>query len=241
MNNINMQPTGNSREFSETFAQQQQGLLRNVFVWMALGLLVTASIALSVASNQSILNAIARNSGSVFIIFIAQIGLVFYLSMRIMRMRAQTAAICFVIYSALNGITMSLILLMYTGASVAATFFITAATFGAMALYGSSTKRNLSKMGSYLFMALIGIIIASIVNIFLRSSGLYWIISFVGVLLFSGLTAYDTQVICRWSNEMGNASKEDFLRLSILGALKLYLDFINLFLFLLRFLGKGRQ
>ena len=157
-------------------------------------------------------------------------------------MSPGTATIAFSAYAALNGVTLSLIFLAYTGTSIASAFFITAGTFGAMSLYAVTTKRDLSGLGYYLTMGLIGIIIASIVNMFLRSPGMEWMISVVGVLLFVGLTAYDTQIIKTWNKETAYTADESlFIRISIMGALKLYLDFINLFLFFLRFFGRRRN
>ena len=158
-----------------------------------------------------------------------------------MTLSPSAATLGFAAYAVLNGVTLSLIFLAYTGASIASSLFITAGTFAGMSIYAVMTKRDLSSLGHYLIMGLWGIIIASVVNMFLRSSALYWLLSYGGVALFLGLTAYDTQMIKRWSDELGSSPSEaDFLRISILGALKLYLDFINLFLFILRIFGRRR-
>jgi hypothetical protein len=208
---------------------------------MAAGLALTGIVAYGIATNPRLLQMLFSNQFTFFGIMIAQLVLVFILSARIMTMSVSTATICFAAYAALNGVTLSLIFLIYTGASIASTFFITAGTFAAISLYAYTTKRDLSGIGHYCLMGLFGLIIASIVNIFLRSEGMYWIISFVGVLVFVGLTAYDTQVIKGWNRQAGITSDETvFVRLSILGALRLYLDFINLFLYLLRFFGRRR-
>jgi len=177
-------------------------------------------------------------TGLGWVALFAPLALVFLLSFGINRMSVATAQITFWVYAALVGIGIAPILLVYTGASVAETFFITAATFGAMSLWGYTTKANLAGMGGFLFMGLIGLVIASVVNIFLQSSQMQWIISVIGVFIFTGLTAYDTQ----WIKEMYVANEDGTVagRKAIIGALKLYLDFLNLFLFLLRFMGNRR-
>ncbi len=214
--------------------------LAKVFNWMAVGLGVTGVVAYFTAM-LGFAQTIA-SSGLFIILIIGELGLVVYLSARINKMQAGTASSMFLLYSVLNGLTLSVIFLAYTGTSIAATFFITAGMFGAMAVYGLVTKRDLSGFGSFLFMGLIGIIIASIVNIFLKSSSLYWVISMIGVLVFTGLTAYDVQKIKKMGEdgimEQGEAA---ITKGSIMGALALYLDFINLFLMLLRFFGGGRD
>lgn len=218
-----------------------RNILRNVYVWMTLGLALTGVIAFGVANNESLLRAIYSNQVFFFGIIIAQLVMVFVLSGMIMKLSAMMATLLFAGYAALNGLSLSIIFLAYTGASIAQVFFITAGTFGAMSLYAITTKKDLSSWGSYLFMGLIGLIIASLVNVFLRSDGMSFIISIFGVLLFTGLTAYDTQHIKKMSDYYGDGvSEENYVRLSILGALKLYLDFINLFLYLLRLLGNRK-
>jgi FtsH-binding integral membrane protein len=208
---------------------------------MAAGLALTGIVAYGVATNPRILQMIFSSQFTFFGIIIAQFGLVLFLSARVMRMSVSTATICFAAYAALTGVTLSSVFIAYTYSSIASTFFITAGTFAGMSVYAVTTRRDLSGLGSYLMMGLIGIIIASVVNIFLKSEAFNWIVSFAGVLLFVGLTAYDTQIIKRWSAEAGAGSDEaTFVRLSILGALHLYLDFINLFLYLLRIFGKRR-
>ncbi len=174
-------------------------------------------------------------------LFIAELVLVFYLSARILSMKPLTATLCFAGYSILNGLTLSVIFFAYTTESITSTFFITAATFGGMALYASTTKRDLSTMGNYLGMALWGLIIAALVNMFLKSSTFDMMISGIGILVFCGLTAYDTQYILNISrNYSGSLDESDYIRFSIIGALKLYLDFINMFLYMLRFVGRRR-
>jgi FtsH-binding integral membrane protein len=176
------------------------------------------------------------------IFLFAELGLVFYLSARINKIQAGTATGLFIGYAALNGLTLSMIFLAYTAESIAGTFFITAGMFGSMAVYGLVTKRDLSGWGSFLFMGLIGVIIASIVNIFLKSSSLYWAISLIGVFVFGGLTAYDVQKIKKMGEDGIMEQGEEMVKKgAIMGALALYLDFINLFLMLLRFFGGSRD
>ncbi len=223
-----------------TQAVKERTLMRNVYMWMTAGLLLTGVVAMGLASNPQTVISLVRNTFLFFGIIIAEIALVFFLSARIMSLSPMAATIGFAAYSILNGVTLSVIFLAYTGASIASTLFITAGTFAGMSIYATVTKRDLSSLGHYFIMGIWGILIASLVNIFLKSSFFYWMISYAGVALFLGLTAYDTQIIKRMSDEMGELSEANYLRLSILGALKLYLDFINLFLFLLRIFGRRR-
>lgn len=216
-------------------------ILKNVYLWMTTGLTLTGLVAYF-ASGSGLVMAIAQNPLLFFAMIIGQLGLVIFLSARISRLSPQAATGFFLLYATLNGILFSYIFLVYTGTTIASTFFVTAGTFAGMSLYALTTKEDLTKYGRYLIMALWGLILASVVNMFLGSSGLNWLISYAGVLIFVGLTAYDTQVIARWSKHMtGNVSAADFTRMSIMGALKLYLDFINLFLFFLRIFGGGRS
>jgi FtsH-binding integral membrane protein len=207
---------------------------------MTAGLALTGIVAYGVATNPRILQMIFSSQINVFIIFIAQIVLVVVLSSRVMKMSVLAGTICFAAYAALTGLTMSVIFIAYTASSIASTFFITAGTFAGMSVYAVTTKRDLSGIRTYLMMGLIGLIVASIINIFLKSGAFNWLISIVGVLVFVGLTAYDTQKIRSWSQQAGASEESVFVRLSILGALSLYLDFINLFLYLLRIFGKRR-
>lgn len=207
------------------------------FVWMTLGLAITGLTALFVADSNLI--EVIFSSGSFWMLVIAELAVVWFLSSRIMKLSMPVATAAFAVYSLLNGVTLSPIFLVYTGESITSTFFITAATFGTMAVFGYTTKRDLSSWGSYLMMALIGLIIASVVNIFLGSSLLMWAISYLGVLLFVGLTAYDTQQLkAMIAASIGD--EEQTKKVALLGALNLYLDFINLFIYLLRILGKRR-
>lgn len=227
-----------------TIAQARQEassiFLAKVFNWMAAGLGITGIVAYFTA--YSGLAQVLMAGPLFFILIIGELGLVFYLSARIGKISAATATMLFTGYSVLNGLTMSMIFLAYTASSIASTFMITAGMFGAMALYGLVTKRDLSGLGSFMFMGLVGIIIASIVNIFLKSSSLYWTISLIGVLVFTGLTAYDVQKIKRMGEEGIMAQGQEAVKKgAIMGALTLYLDFINLFLMLLRFFGGARD
>ena len=222
---------------ARAYAQGQisQGVMAKVFWWMAIGLGLTGAIAM-VASMSEPLMRLVLETPLYWVLLIGEVGLVIALSAALTRLSPAVAAGMFVFYAALNGLTMAVIFLMYTKASIATTFFISGGMFGGMALYGTVTKRDLTSFGSFFFMALIGFIIASVVNIFLKSSMLHWLLTFGGIALFLGLTAYDVQKIRKLAanGELG----ED--KLAIYGALTLYLDFINLFLLLLRLFGRRR-
>lgn len=214
--------------------------LAKVFNWMAIGLGLTGVVAYFTAASG--LARVIIGSPFFIILAIGTIGLVFYLSARIDKIRAGTASALFIGYSVLNGLFFSTIFLRYTGSSIASTFLITAGMFGGMAVYGLVTKRDLSGWGSFLFMGVVGIILASIVNIFLKSPAVYWVTSLIGVFIFTGLTAYDIQKIKRMGEDgIMSQGQEAIRKGSIMGALALYLDFINLFLMLLRFFGGGRD
>jgi FtsH-binding integral membrane protein len=215
---------------------RQSSIISQVYAWMTAGLLVTGAVAAYTAQSQFLLQLIFGNPFGIWVLFIAQIAMVLGLSAGIGRLAPATATGLFIAYAALNGLTMAAIFLVYTRTSIASTFFITASTFGVMSLYGYTTKRDLTRMGSLLFMALIGLILASLVNFFLKSTALYWIITYAGVLIFVGLIAWDTQKIKRLSAQATDEASGR--RIAILGSLMLYLDFINLFLFLLRIFGK---
>ncbi len=213
---------------------EERSFIGKVYRWMGLGLLLTAISAYFVV-NTDFVYTLASNSILFYGLILGELGLVIYLSARIQKMSAEAATTSFIVYSVLNGVTLSVILLVYTGASIASTFMTTALTFGVMSAYGYFTKRDLTSMGSYLRMGLIGIIIASIINLFWANSTMYWIISYVGVLVFVGLTAYDTQKIKKLGAVVEGVQVTQ--KMAIMGALMLYLDFINLFLMLLRILG----
>lgn len=211
-------------------------LMRKVYLWMTMGLAMTALAAAYVAGNPALVQTIF--SGFTFyVLLFAELGLVWYMSARIMNMSFASAGIVFAIYSILNGVTLSAILFSYSTQVITTTFLTTAGTFGAMSLVGFVIKKDLSTMGRFLMMALIGLIIATIVNMFVASSALYWGITYFGVLLFCGLTAYDTQKIKNMMIQYGDEVNDGTMKLALLGSLTLYLDFINLFLYLLRIFG----
>ncbi|MBO7545200.1 MAG: Bax inhibitor-1/YccA family protein [Paludibacteraceae bacterium] len=212
-------------------------LMRSVYYWMAGALAITGLTAMLVANNPALLNFLFSSPTLVWGLLIGEIVLVLILSAAINRLSFPTATLLFILYSVVNGVTLSSIFVVYTQGSIASTFFITAGMFGGLALYGSVTKKDLSGMGRFLFMTLIGLIIASIVNIFMHSEMLYWITTFVGVLVFAGLTAWDAQKIQQMAL-MADDVNESTQKMALLGALTLYLDFINLFLYLLRIFGK---
>lgn len=215
-------------------------LMRKVFVWMTLALAITGLTAYGVATSPAILSLIFSSKMTFFGLIIAEFALVFAISGAINRLSLSTATLLFILYSVINGATLSTIFFAFSVATIGKVFFITAGTFGAMALVGYTTKTDLTSMGKLLFMALLGIIIASVVNMFVGSSGLDLILSYVGVLVFVGLTAYDTQKIkqmCQSAPDAGESTQ----KLALIGALSLYLDFINLFLYLLRIFGNNRD
>ncbi|MFP4180539.1 MAG: Bax inhibitor-1/YccA family protein [Spirochaetaceae bacterium] len=220
-------------------AVRERNILRNVYMWMTAGLGITGIIAFGISSNTQLVMSLARTPMLFLILIFAELGLVIYLSARIHKMSPGAATMAFAAYSILNGITLSVIFLAYTGATISLAFFTAAGMFAGMSLYAMTTTRDLAGIGHYLIMALWGIIVASVINIFLQSPGLYYMISYIGVAVFLGLTAYDTQTIKKWNQQFGaSISEEQYIKLSIMGALKLYLDFINLFLFLLRIFGR---
>ena len=216
--------------------------IRSVYNWMAIGLALTGFVAYYVAHTPALVEVIFGNRLLFFGLIIGELALVFMISARIQKMQASTATALFVVYSILNGATLSFIFLVYTASSITSTFFICSATFVACSIYGWTTKRDLTSMGGFLTMGLIGIIIASLVNMFFRSSAMSMIISYIGVVVFVGLTAYDTQHLKNMALNQPDDLEAGVVRKgAILGALKLYLDFINLFLMLLRILGGGRD
>jgi FtsH-binding integral membrane protein len=212
--------------------------IRSVYNWMAIGLALTGFVAFFVSNSQTMMRLIFGNQIIFFGLIIGELILVFTISARVHKMQASTATSLFVLYAALNGATLSAIFLIYTRSSITSTFFICAATFVVSSIYGMATKRDLTSMGQFMFMGLIGIVIASVVNLFIRSSGVSLIVSYIGVIVFVGLTAYDTQKLRTMALSQPDGLDAGTIRKgAILGALTLYLDFINLFLMLLRILG----
>lgn len=214
--------------------------MSGVFSWMFIALAITAATSFYVASTPSILQLMVTSTGlSMFgwIVMFAPIGFVLLMSFRFQKLSALQLSGLFLVYSVLVGLSLSFIFLVYSMGSIATTFGVTSLTFGIMAIAGFTTKTDLTKFGSILIMALVGIIIASIVNFFLKSQSMDYLISFIGVLIFTGLTAYDVQKLKKMGAEM-TAGQESTRKYAVMGALALYLDFINLFLFLLRFLGR---
>ena len=213
-------------------------VMKRVYLKMFLGLLVTALVSFFCAGSPAVLSFYAQHSWLIWGLFIAELVLVFAISGGISRMQSSTATALFFLFAVVNGLALFPIFLVYTHVSIAKTFFITAGTFGAMSIYGYFTTKDLTRWGSFLMMALIGLIICTVINIFWANTTFDWIISGLGVLIFVGLTAWDTQKIKQWA---AAAPFEATGKLATLGALSLYLDFINLFLYLLRFFGNSRD
>ncbi len=216
---------------------EQASFITKVYGWMSFALALTGLTAVFVAMTPALTHLIFGNKLVFYGLIIGELALVAWLSLAIQKMSATMATSVFLGYSVLNGVTMASIFLIYTTSSIASTFFITAGTFAAMSVYGYTTKRDLTSMGNLLMMALMGLIIASIVNIFMKSPMLYWITTYAGVLIFVGLIAYDTQKI-KDMNIIGNEGTDEDRKEALMGALSLYLDFINLFLYLLRIFGR---
>jgi FtsH-binding integral membrane protein len=232
----------NTLAYSAAFQQElavQRTFMARVFGWMTIGLLTTALVALGIDAFQ-LQKALVANSGVFMVLLFVQLGIALGMSFLINKIPAPVAAGLFLLYSVVTGVVFSILFLIYTHASIAGTFFVTAGMFGTMAAIGYTTKKDLTSMGSLLFMALIGLVIASLVNMFLHSSGLSWLISFAGVIIFTGLTAYDTQRI-KQSYAAGEYGTATFEKTAVYGAFALYLDFINLFIYLLRFMGSRRD
>jgi uncharacterized protein len=219
-------------------AERATEFLRRVYGWMFFGLGITAFVAWTIMGMPALARGLVANHWIFLGLFVAQIGLVFALSARVDRMTPGTAALLFVLYAALTGVTLSVLLLAYTGTSIATTFVVTSGMFGALAVYGSTTRRSLAGVGQFLFMGLIGLVLASVVGLFWNNDALQFLISVVGVIVFTGLTAWDAQ---RLKEMAATVPAERAGAYAIVGALSLYLDFINLFIFLLRFLGGRRD
>jgi FtsH-binding integral membrane protein len=219
-------------------AERVSAFLWKVYGWMAVGLGLTAVVAFAVAGSPDLQRVLIGNRLIFFALIIAELGLVFFMSARVDRLAPGTAAGLFALYSALNGVTLSVILLAYTGESVTMTFVVTAGMFGALALFGSTTKRSLAGAGQFFMMGLVGLILASIVGMFWHSDALQFLISVVGVIVFTGLTAWDAQRLKQMAVALPEGQVGAY---AVVGALSLYLDFINLFLMLLRFTGSRRD
>ncbi len=227
----------NTKHFTQEQIQAEQAsFISKVYGWMSAALIITGAIAYWVSETPEVTSIIFGSKLVFYGLLIAEIACVIYLASAIKKMSASTATLMFIGYSALNGLTMAAVFLIFTSASIYTTFLITATTFGIMSLYGYYTKRDLTSMGNLAGMALIGLIIASVVNMFFHNEMLYWITTYAGVLIFVGLTAYDTQKI-KNMNIIGNEGTEEDKKEAIMGALTLYLDFINMFLYLLRIFG----
>ena len=223
-----------------TEAQVVSRFMQRVYGWMAAGLLLTAFIAWQVASSQELLRVIVFNPPIFYGLIIAELAIVFGMSALSGRLSAMVIAGCFIVYSILNGLTLSVIFLAYTMTSISQTFIISAGMFGGMSVYGFITKRDLTSVGNFMIMGLWGIILASIINLFFHSEPMAYLISFLAVFIFLGLTAYDTQKLKRIALTSGDEESESLMKVTIFGALTLYLDFINIFLHLLRLLGNRK-
>ncbi|OCG69329.1 hypothetical protein A9G43_01055 [Gilliamella sp. Occ3-1] len=230
----NYSPNGSIIEQS---SNRVQTYMSHVYGWMTVGLLLTALVAWFASNNYELLNVLYQG---MWVLLIAEFALVFAISGLINRLSGSVATTLFMLYSVLNGCTFSIYFIVYTSSSIASVFFITAGMFAALAFYGYTTKRDLSGFGRFLFMGLVGIVIASLVNIFMQSQPLMWAITYIGVFVFAGLTAYDTQKLKELGDQLSQDDPNMFRRFVILGALTLYLDFINLFIMLLRIFADRR-
>lgn len=236
---MNRYPRSNS-SIVEHANSSMQAYMAQVYGWMTCGLLLTAFVSWYAAQIPTILNVILSSQIIFFGLIIVQLGLVFVLSSRVQHLSAAVATFLFMLYSSLTGLTLSSIFIAYTYHSIASTFVVTGGMFGAMSLYGYTTKRDLSDLGSILYMAIVGIVLASLMNIWLKSSSLMWVITYIGVVVFVGLTVYDTQKLKMIGEQLNSDDQDNFSKCAISGALTLYLDVINLFLMLLRILGNRR-
>jgi uncharacterized protein len=235
---MNSYDTSSPSRSQWALAERTTTFLNAVYGWMCLGLLITAVTAWVVASSPTLVRTISANGPLFWVLAFVQLAIVFVLSARVRQLAAGTAALLFVAYSALTGLTLSFVLLAFTGESIATTFVVSGGTFAGLAVYGTTTKRSLSGLGQVLFMGLLGVVLASIVGLFWHSDALQFVLSFIGVIVFAGLTAYDAQRLALMARE---APAEGLSSYAIVGALALYLDFMNLFLFLLRFTGNSRR
>ena len=226
------------RDYASEALRPASAFLNATYGWMCFGLLVTTGTAWMTAGSPTFARTILANGPLFWVLAFMQLAIVFVLSARVQQMTPTTAAFLFVAYAALTGVTLSFVLLAFTGESIASTFLVSAGSFAALAIYGSTTKRNLTGVGQVMFMGLVGVILASIVGIFWHSDALQFMLSVVGIVVFAGLTAYDTQRLARLA---ADAPPDAVSSYAIVGALALYLDFLNLFLFLIRFTGRQRQ
>jgi uncharacterized protein len=228
------------RTFNTPYAADERVtvFLRSVYAWMCAGLGITAVVAFFVAQSPGLVRTIAGNPIAYWGLMILQLGIVFFLSARVDKIASGTASLLFLLYSALTGVTFAFILLVFTGESVAMTFMVCAGMFGGLALYGTTTSRSLAGWGQFLFMGLIGVVLASVVGMFWHNDALQFVIGFIGVIVFTGLTAYDAQRLKQMALALPSGQLGSY---AIVGALTLYLDFINLFLMLLRFFGNRRD
>jgi FtsH-binding integral membrane protein len=222
----------------ERTAERVSAFLSKVYGWMCIGLGITAAVAYLVAGSPALIGALTGNQLVFFGLILVELGLVFFLSARVQSLEPGTAAGLFVAYAALNGVTLAVILLVYTGASIATTFVVTGAMFGALAFYGTTTRRSLAGVGQFFFMGLIGLVLASIVGLFWRNDALQFLITVVGVIVFTGLTAWDAQRLKQMALELPEGQGSAY---AVVGALSLYLNFVNLFLMLLRLQGGRRE
>ncbi|MBR5099353.1 MAG: Bax inhibitor-1/YccA family protein [Spirochaetales bacterium] len=231
----------NRENILSTPQERSNSLLKNVYLWMTAGLLLTTVVAYAIGTNQQLLSRI-YSTGAIYVLIIAQLVIVFMLSMRIQKMSSMSAIAWFAVYSICTGAVLSAVIAVYAKAVIARAFLTTTLMFAGMSIFAMTTKKDLSRMGNILVMAIIGMLVASLVNVFLKSEAIYYALSYVGVALFCGLTAWDTQKIMRLNYEYGDGiDEETFVKLSIICALQLYLDFINIFLYLLRIFGRGNR
>ncbi|MCI6289636.1 MAG: Bax inhibitor-1/YccA family protein [Lentisphaeria bacterium] len=224
----------------QTSSNSLTACLLNVYWWMAFALLISATSAYLVGTSEEMLKLFIKNPLMFWVAILVEFGLVIAISAGINRMAAATATALFILYAAVNGLTLSFIFAAYSTEAIVTTFAVTAGTFGAMAVIGTVTKKDLTSLGNLFFMALLGLIIASVVNLFCANSTLYWICTYAGILIFVGLTAYDANKIKMMYIQAGTDDRETVRKIAVIGALQLYLDFVNLFLYLLRIFGRRR-
>lgn len=240
MNFDNFTNVTNTQERDLEMSRVFPSLMRKVYIWMTMALAITGVVAYGAGNSPALIQFLYMGRGAMIVMALVEFGIVWYLSSRIDKLSLTAATIWFIIFATVNGLTLGWIFAAFSSAAITKTFLVTAGTFGAMALIGSTTKKDLTKMGGILFMALIGLIIAGLVNIFLKSAMFDFIVSGIGVLVFTGLTAWDAQKIKR-NLQIAPDADEGAQKIALLGALSLYLDFINLFLYLLRFFGNNRN